>query len=227
LCLFNRRLSQAVLLTAAEVCALAPAEHGEDALRVSTLTGVSLFASWVRLAGLAVAGRFFGAETLLDWVDPSSNPLDRPELQELVTPVLRDLLVLLVPLLLPDCHGIPLPGSGSADPTGSKLSALLPQHIYLMVAAGVCNANAFCSIRLSCGQRCTPPRGTNQTMSHVQAPALSYHPTHFKTLAVCVCCACCVPPAAGKDILAQLLEEHPLWTTRALEAALRVDWAER
>lgn len=146
----NDELSQAVLLTAAEVCALAPAEHGEDALRVSTLTGVSLFASWVRLAGPAVAGRFFGPETLSDWVDPSPNPLDRPELQELVTPVLRDLLVLLVPLLLPDCHGIPLPGSGSADPTGSKLSALMPQHIYLMAAA------------------------------------------------------------AGKDVLAQLLEEHPL-----------------
>lgn len=39
---------------------------------------------------------------------------------------------------------------------------------------------------------------------------------------MCACCVC-LCPAAGKDVLAELLQEHPLWTTRALEAALRVD----
>lgn len=133
-CLFNRGSMQAVLLAAVEVCALAPTEHGENALRVSTLTGIQLFGSFIRFAGPFAAG---WVKEDADWVDPSSNPLDSPELQELVTPVMRDLVTLLVPLLLPDCHGIPLPGSGSADPMGSKLSALLPQVVFLMAAAGV------------------------------------------------------------------------------------------
>jgi hypothetical protein len=123
------------MLTAAEVCALAPTEHGEDALRVSTYTAVGLLASFIRFAGPEVAGRVFARDT--DWLDPSPNPLDHLDLQDLVTPVLRDLLMLLVPLLLPECHGIPLPGAQPADSTGSKLSGLLPQMVFMMAAAGV------------------------------------------------------------------------------------------
>jgi hypothetical protein len=73
-------------------------------------------------------------------VHPFPNPLDHRDLQELLTPVLRDQLTLLMPLLLPECHGIPLPGSAlpGTDPTSSKyMSALLPQQIYLMAAGGV------------------------------------------------------------------------------------------
>lgn len=60
------------------------------------------------------------------------------DLLALMEPVLRDTVVLLVPLLLPECHGIPLPTSDAAQPEGSKLSGLLPQQMMLVVTAGQC-----------------------------------------------------------------------------------------
>lgn len=36
-----------------------------------------------------------------------------------------------------------------------------------------------------------------------------------------------VRAAVDASLLAELLQEHPLYTTRALEAALRVEWIER
>jgi hypothetical protein len=61
-------------------------------------------------------------------------------------------------------------------------------------------------------------------MLHLACLLLAYVLTRaVSTHAFCVC----VPPAAGEDVLAEFMEEHPLWTTRALEAALRADLAER
>jgi hypothetical protein len=124
-----------VLLSAVEVCALSPTQHGEDALRLSSATALGLFNSFIRFAGPDAVGRVGGPET--DWVDLSPNPLYHPELQDLAKPVLRNLVGRLVPLLLPECHDIPLPGSQAADPTRSCLSAMLPQQVFMMAAAGV------------------------------------------------------------------------------------------
>lgn len=121
-------------MTAVEVCALAPTKHGQDALRLSTPTVLGLCSSFIHLAGPDAVAKCSGG----NWVDPSFNPMDHPDLQALISPVLRELLVLLVPLLLPECHDIPLPASAGADPTGSKLSAMLPQQVFLLAAAGVC-----------------------------------------------------------------------------------------
>lgn len=117
-----------------EVCLLEPTEHGEGALRLCTATASELFESFLRYAGPEAVTKFGGSKGP-SWVEGPS-PLDNPDLHDIMEPVLRDLLVLLVPLLLPECHDIPLPASEAAQPGGSKLSGLLPQQIMHAVAAG-------------------------------------------------------------------------------------------
>lgn len=129
-----RRMSQAVLLTALEMCLLDPSGDGQEALRLCSTIMNQLFESCVVVVGPDALSQCGDTKP---WLDQLPNPVDRPELQELVRPVLRDLIVRLVPLLLPECHEIPLPGSAGADPTGSKLSGLLPHNIIFMAVAGV------------------------------------------------------------------------------------------
>jgi hypothetical protein len=150
-----------VLLTAIELCLLEPKEHGENALRLSALTTSALFNSF-----LAAFRDVKASRSHTTWVE-GPNPLDMPELQDLMAPVLRDSVVFLVPLLLPECFDIPLPASEAADPSGSKLSALMPQQIIFTTAAGGCFVSLSVLIR----------RG--------QA---SHHTVAVSVHDICVCC---------------------------------------
>lgn len=128
---------------------LQPKEHGEHALLLSECTFTDLLDSFLNYAGADAIARYPGhnSPAAAHWVEGPS-PFDNPDLHNRIAPVFRDTVVLLVPLLLAECHDIPLPTSGAAGPDGSRLRGMLPQLILMAAATGWCrdllSGTSFC-----------------------------------------------------------------------------------
>lgn len=72
------------------------------------------------------------------WYAGPRSPLASPVVHELMSPVLRDAVGLLVPLLLPECHKPSPP-----EETVRKLRKLLPVQIAILAASGALSGRAL------------------------------------------------------------------------------------
>lgn len=153
-------MAQAVLQTTVELLLLGADESQPHSLSLDQLLSLisivldMLYKRFVALRGKAALLSLLSGEDPA-WVQDTAA-LDDPALNKLITPVMRDMVQVLTPLMLPTCHLVGLPSqqpaaTSSRGPSlparigrhplgpGSVRSALFPQQVMSLAAAGETN----------------------------------------------------------------------------------------
>lgn len=148
------RMAQAVLLTVVELLLLGADDSQPHRISLDQLLVLmGLVLDKLQTSIGATRGKAALAAFTPSWVQDTSA-LDAPELNSLITPVMRDVVQLVTPLMLPTCHLVRLPSqqqqpaASSRGPhlpariarhplgPGSLRSALFPEQIMVLAASG-------------------------------------------------------------------------------------------